>query len=504
MRMEKDTYDMTVKRRCRKYFRRFTEKRLKDVKNARVLCFPGEECIEIYEVYDKLGVPRKNIVCLERDARIFDVISAKKLGCDVRKATFHKFIETYEGKPFNVISLDFMGQLISFEDDIYCMIAKGMVADNAVVFTNFCGARETDLTKLEYMQVIAAHGESRVNLREALSKVDYSSVEAYANSFKGYCDAVRDHRAEVRNTDLATLRDEGIWLTMAKLLYGGGESRVFKTVRAEMEIEHLDAGLEEMAIENNAKFIASGELSEGEIQDLDAMRRLKLRKTNTYSTFAIGIMQKHIELVIKNLVLDYYETELIKGEEHAFIRNEFGEASAPVDFIVKLLSTVAPCLDAHPHDIWATDSFRYVGSNGMPMMADLFYIKRMAGFKKLRALIDYERETLKEMLEPLFYDPFAFFVMLYECRKDFMANPRRNSLDPPERTFLGSERLIHPTVKEMVPEEKKVALMELLENNPDIEAEKAAFLIGVSSADVGGARRMLRSRSKVSEIACPE
>ena len=70
-----ESYSMVVKKRSRTFFRKFILK-VKKFKRypdkVRVLCFPGKEGLEIFEVYDRIGVKRSNIVCLERDKKTYD------------------------------------------------------------------------------------------------------------------------------------------------------------------------------------------------------------------------------------------------------------------------------------------------------------------------------------------------------------------------------------------------------------------------------------------------
>ncbi len=69
------TYNDPAKQLSRQKLRDFIQKTVlskKRAKDVRVVCFPGaevegEEGLEIKEIYDPLGIPRKNITGLERD-----------------------------------------------------------------------------------------------------------------------------------------------------------------------------------------------------------------------------------------------------------------------------------------------------------------------------------------------------------------------------------------------------------------------------------------------------
>ncbi|MEA3514900.1 MAG: hypothetical protein U9R34_05455, partial [Nanoarchaeota archaeon] len=80
------SYNDPVKQKARDKLREFIANNLKpDYKNAKVLCFPGaehkgEEALEIKEVYDVLGIPRKNIVGLEYDEENAERLRKADLG----------------------------------------------------------------------------------------------------------------------------------------------------------------------------------------------------------------------------------------------------------------------------------------------------------------------------------------------------------------------------------------------------------------------------------------
>jgi hypothetical protein len=77
--------------------------------NLYVLCFPGIDAREIYEVYDPLGIPRENIVGLERDQAIAKELEAKRLGIKVVPKSLDEYLGTLRQSHFDVVSLDYTG-----------------------------------------------------------------------------------------------------------------------------------------------------------------------------------------------------------------------------------------------------------------------------------------------------------------------------------------------------------------------------------------------------------
>ncbi len=96
------------------------KKRPEEIK---VLFFPGIDAREVFEVYDLLGIPRNNMIGLERERDIADAIDRKNLGIQI--------IRNEKGKPlsleehftrekqldYDVVSLDFIGPLSTAQID---------------------------------------------------------------------------------------------------------------------------------------------------------------------------------------------------------------------------------------------------------------------------------------------------------------------------------------------------------------------------------------------------
>lgn len=85
-----------------------TYKKPKDIK---VLCFPGIDAAEVIQVYDALGIPRGNIVGLERERAVYSPLESKKLGIDLKRSRLEDFVFGLKEHEFDVVSLDFSGPL---------------------------------------------------------------------------------------------------------------------------------------------------------------------------------------------------------------------------------------------------------------------------------------------------------------------------------------------------------------------------------------------------------
>src|SRR3989344_2928766 len=146
------TYNDPVKQKAREKLRDFIARNLSFIKpkDIHVLCFPGaekegEEAIEVKEVYDPLGIPRKNIVGLETDKIKFERLQRADLGIELVKASDTRFLERAgaEGRRFDVISLDYTSFLT--DERMYALdLIDGdeLLGNFGIIATNYMGRRE--------------------------------------------------------------------------------------------------------------------------------------------------------------------------------------------------------------------------------------------------------------------------------------------------------------------------------------------------------------------------
>ena len=173
------SYNDQAKQLSRERLRDFIRKNLlcyRKPKNVRVVCFPGaekegEEAIEVKEVYDALGIPRKNIVGLEGDPEKAERLRRADLGIKVVNSFDVDFFEATDQK-FDVVSLDYTGQ--QTDDKLRAlglMVGKGMIERFGVLCTNYAAQRES-----EFMQTELLHKYTRVAFQgdhhDRLGKLD--------------------------------------------------------------------------------------------------------------------------------------------------------------------------------------------------------------------------------------------------------------------------------------------------------------------------------------------
>lgn len=102
-------------------------------KQMKVLCFPGIDALEILQVYDQLGIPRKNITGIERYKDVADAIRAKNLGINVVNDTLENYVAKQSQFDLDVISLDYTQPISNEEIDTVTEMVKKQKRNNFVL-----------------------------------------------------------------------------------------------------------------------------------------------------------------------------------------------------------------------------------------------------------------------------------------------------------------------------------------------------------------------------------
>ena len=137
----KTNYDYPSKARMRQELKKSIGRWVPNKADARVVCFPGAEAREIYEVYDALGIPRQNIIGIERDKSVYQALGIQLWNGEARDF----FSQRGE---FDVVSLDYT-QLPSLETIgiVRKLFKDSMLANRALLYTNFYAQRINDFCK---------------------------------------------------------------------------------------------------------------------------------------------------------------------------------------------------------------------------------------------------------------------------------------------------------------------------------------------------------------------
>ncbi len=149
--------------------------------DMRVLCFPGIDAEEIFRVYDPLGIPRSNIVGVERDAEIADAIESKHLGIKLEKTTLKDYILSKGSFNFDVVSLDYTGPLN--EENLYLItrLSKSQVKNHFVLHTANLLKRDAGSIHLYYHGYVL--NNDKYNVGETYSDERIDEIIGRSNNF---------------------------------------------------------------------------------------------------------------------------------------------------------------------------------------------------------------------------------------------------------------------------------------------------------------------------------
>jgi len=197
------TYEDEVKQKSREKQREFIKNNLlikKRTKDIRVVCFPGaevdgEEAIEVKEVYDKLGIPRENIIGLEANLERAERLQRVDLGIVVKPQMDLDFFSKTD-KKFDIISLDYTGYRDEAKWQALHQIAGNQLLDgHGILATNYSAKRES---RKNQGQMVALQLDSFVNNKNMDGGEDIISelAEAYENGDKLDLSELRDNLIE--------------------------------------------------------------------------------------------------------------------------------------------------------------------------------------------------------------------------------------------------------------------------------------------------------------------
>ena len=175
---EKRYYSDWAKAKSRELVKDMIQKTLlkfRKPEELRVLCFPGIDAEEIFQVYDFLGIPRKNIVGVERESDIADILEEKDLGIEVVRETVEDYIRQQQHVAFDVVSLDYIGPLNHDQMETLTAIAQKQIKNHFVLHTANLLRRDKDSTLLYY------YGFSTNHLGRKYSSDTEEAVERISN-----------------------------------------------------------------------------------------------------------------------------------------------------------------------------------------------------------------------------------------------------------------------------------------------------------------------------------
>lgn len=223
--MKKTSYDFATKSLYHKEFATFLggiyPKKWRN--NLRVACFPGHEALEVLRVYDLLGIPRENIVGIEKDKEIAKEIRLRHLGIQLFEGSDYEFFEQTNEK-FDIINLDYQGTYTDLMDYSLRLISgRQILHGRGVVGTNVLGKREADsglLYKVRFVNEEVIRNFSEAFLANISGKNNHQLISY------GRLARMKIQECENKGMTLSDMRGDGLTHQILQRL-GDGKSSLF-------------------------------------------------------------------------------------------------------------------------------------------------------------------------------------------------------------------------------------------------------------------------------------
>jgi hypothetical protein len=216
--MVKQSYDDPVKEKWRHAWFKFIKKNKGflggNPREMTGVFFPGEDALEL-KVYDKLGIPRENLVGLEYDVEYYEKLKKKKLGIrmtDEPMDALDFFKETDE--KFSFVNLDYTGQLnTKVVNTIRDIAGRQALKENSLFGLTVYGKREGDYVKEIYRGAI-------------LGEVSEDRVLSFFQKERGlFQEKYIETRNRVENQNQKKSKDEGL-TQMVKGTFSNGTANI--------------------------------------------------------------------------------------------------------------------------------------------------------------------------------------------------------------------------------------------------------------------------------------
>jgi len=298
------SYNDPAKQKARQRLLVFIKKHLKvKPETARVLCFPGaevqgEEALEVTEIYDRLGIPRENIVGLEYNREAARRLKRANFGIEVICQDAYTFFQTTK-KHFDVISLDYTGQRTWRERDTTRYIAGRNVLNNFGIFcTNHMVKREGSDMKSMLLEQLVFDG-SRV------AKFDAKSTE---EMFRERFDVV-DQFAREYNHALEVIQNGGLNLDILRYAITKDNICIFSGGRNEINPQF-------QVFMNNPRM---GDLSQKKIPDGLTLPKLVHKNRGLITRPGYGLHRARTMAAQQNVIVELNKRGFTPEQSYAIV-----------------------------------------------------------------------------------------------------------------------------------------------------------------------------------------
>ena len=332
----------------------------KKPQELQAFCMPGIDAVEIVQVYDRLGIPRANIVGIERDRSVYEQIRAKNLGIQLVHQTLETFLEQQPKLGFDIVSWDFIGP-ISRDQIEWMRLLKMKQTKEAFVFHSANLARRDAQSRALYMTGHIV--QEALQTGPAMQSPEKTQSPNPANSL---FNTIVSHMHRIGGTTYERLSTNGVGKEDKELSYSG--------------LIHLGlSGYNRGSAEEMFNFGIGGRLAEQREQVMEYIQaELKKRGKDLDLSWEkllethipLLLMHERVKLICKNQQLPQEVAEVVND---AVNRAALGRAYYPAD----------------------TESYSYISSSGAPMLGNVSYLvypeKVFQKARQLAAKVGYPR-----------------------------------------------------------------------------------------------------------------
>lgn len=381
--------------------------------DLRVLCLPGRDALEIYQVYDELGIPRHNVTGLEMIPELYREIKSKVPDIDLKQVRLADFVEREERLPYDVISLDFTQNYTEeLNDDIINVVGK-ILPRNFLFHLAVLAKRENEKSKLKL-----------VNTTKIIERGGRIFKLPYARTEKEIDDTPLK---DVRSQSFSVLFEAAINYASSEFTYGNIERALgHDRIR---EILEINTGVKRSSEE--VKFLLS-------------------REPNTHVATRFLI-----------------EEILYKIECHGYEPNE--------DAIKAIEKSVLLGLSNARNLVARSRRYSYVSESGSPMIGDICFASRcdklIEHAKDVLGSLGYPDVVFSYFNMELFMKSVKPYLGLYKKRFDFKQQEREFL----GSSYKGSKKKSEIEHQEYRPEEKRVEVIEYLKAGFPIKEIRELF-----------------------------
>lgn len=431
------TYQDSIKQKSREKLREFIARNLltfMNPKDVKVVCFPGaevegEEAIEIKEIYDPLGIPRKNIIGLEAEAERAERLKKADLGIIVEQKMDRDFFRETETQ-FEVISLDYTGQQT---DDrlkaIEVLVGKHLLSRYSVLCTNFVAQRESDSMKKRLFHKNSRY-EIDSNGQIVNKEGDDSRIDLLENMLK-----------EKTPVDLCEARNAFTTELIRILKLGKRNLKGLNTLNclpyAQQIITQVKEGLQALRQSNEKGY---------------EKRKHLLCEAGIFTPEEFELLNSNPP-VESNII----RINLLKGLS-AYLR-EYVKLNEGLKISIEASDSLARLLESQenrPYFPKTIERYSYNSNKNTMMFMDLFYLDNLEiQYQRMKDVFSAETDPFSIRWNPLHDTPKKVFRILSKIEDMFV---HADKLSVPERIYLGSSWQ-PPRRKEKIKKEEAIDLL---------------------------------------------